>query len=253
MMPELLPDKCPLEGQKRLKLVCCEALRREAYLCAARSRNIVDIQFLRRSLHDTPEMLNETLAKALAGTKDSEGNEYDAILLGYGLCSNSVLGIKADVPLVITRAHDCAAILLGSRHRYQQLFDSEKGIFWYSPGWIETCLMPGQDKHEKMRQEYAEKYGEDNADYLMEMEQSWIQEYSKAFFVKWPEFETLEFEEYTKKCAEYLGWEYRKIEGSSELMQKMFDGKWDREDFLVVPSGEVIHESVCDDKIMGCG
>jgi hypothetical protein len=43
---------------------------------------------------------------------------HEAVLLGYGLCNNGVVGLHAPVPLVISRAHDCITLLLGSRERY---------------------------------------------------------------------------------------------------------------------------------------
>lgn len=248
-MKELLPEKPPLEGQKRLKVLCCGSMRREAYHCAQNSRNIVDVEIVARSLHDTPVKLREYLAGRLASAADADGLPYDAILLGYGLCSHAVAGLTSPVPLVALRAHDCATILLGSRDKYRELFEEGGGIFWYSPGWIETSLVPGEEKQQRISAAYAEKYGAEQAKYLLEFEQDWVKRYSKAFFIRWPQFETAEYEAYTKACADFLGWEYRLIEGSSALMQKMFDGTWD-EDFIVAAPGEKIAASHCPHRII---
>ncbi|MGE4286717.1 MAG: DUF1638 domain-containing protein [Phycisphaerae bacterium] len=248
-MKELLPEKPPLEGQKRLKVLCCGSMRREAYHCAQNSRNIVDVEIVARKMHDTPVKLREHLAERLAVSSDADGLPYDAILLGYGLCSRAIAGLSSPVPLVAMRAHDCATILLGSRQKYLELFDAGGGIFWYSPGWIETSLMPGREKQERISAAYAEKYGAEQAKYLLEFEQDWVKRYSKAYFIRWPQFETAEYEAYTKACADYLGWQYRAVEGSSALMQKMFDGLWD-EDFIVARGGEQIAASNCADKII---
>ena len=43
--------------------------------------------------------------------------------------------------------------------------------------------MPGEERHARLRAQYAEKYGEDNAEYLMEMEQGWFKRYSNAAYV----------------------------------------------------------------------
>ena len=95
-----------------------------------------------------------------------------------------------------------------------------------------------------------ERYGQDNADYLMEFEQGWIKEYKRAYFVRWEEFDTKPYEKYTKDCADYLGWEYKKVQGDSSLLQRMLDGNWDEADFLVVEPGKKIAESISDHNII---
>ena len=50
---------------------------------------------------------------------------YEAILFGYALCGNGLLGLTAfTVPLVIPRAHDCITLLLGSRQQSAQSGES---------------------------------------------------------------------------------------------------------------------------------
>ena len=40
--------------------------------------------------------------------------------------------------------------------------------------------------------------------------------------------------DYTKKCAQYLEWEYKMEHGSSNLLDCLLNGKWDEERFLFV-------------------
>jgi hypothetical protein len=75
------------------------------------------------------------------------------------------------LPLVIPRGHDCVTLLIGSKERYREYFDTHRGIYWYSSGWIERTLQPGRERYELTRRHYMETYGEDNAEFLMEMEQ----------------------------------------------------------------------------------
>src|SRR5210317_132956 len=154
-------------------------MQREVYLCASRCKNIIDIVLMPQGLHDTPDILRGEVQKELDKTADPSGKPYDAILLGYCLCSNGITGLHSDIPVVVARGHDCMTLLLGSRHRYQEYFDTHKGIYWYSIGWIEQCNapMPGKERFETILAQYTEKYGADNAQYLMDMEQGWIKEY----------------------------------------------------------------------------
>ena len=196
------------DNVKRFQLIVCKVLQREAYFCAARSPSEVDIVLMEQGLHDEPDRLRETVQKALERTSDIQGRPYDASLLGYGLCSNGTAGLKAEIPIVIPRGHDCITLLLGSKERYREYFDSHRGIYWYSPGWIEAGKQPSQKRYETLLAAYTEKYGQDNAQYLLEVEQTWMKEYEWATYVDWGLVESDRHKTYTKQCAEFLGWNY---------------------------------------------
>jgi hypothetical protein len=219
-------------------------MQREVYFCAARSKNIVDIVLMLKGLHEEPNKLRSEVQKALDQTVDIQGRPYDASLLGYGLCSNGVVGLSAKIPLVVPRGHDCITLLLGSKEKYQQYFDTHRGVYWYSPGWIEAENPPGKERYERLLKEYTEKYGQDNAVYLMETEQKWMKEYNWATYVDWGLVNSDEYKNYTKRCAEFLGWHYDELKGDSSLMQKLVDGIWNEKEFLVVNPGQKIVEDL---------
>jgi len=225
-------------------------MQREAYFCAARSKNVVDIVLMEQGLHDEPEKLRSEVQKALDNTCDIQGRPYDASLLGYGLCSNGIVGLSAKIPIVAPRGHDCITLLLGSKDKYQEYFDSHRGVYWYSPGWIESGKQPSEERYEKMLKEYKEKYGDDNAQYLMEVEQKWIKEYDWATYIDWGFVDSDEYKNYTKRCAEFLHWNYDELKGSPVLMKKLVDGHWHDSEFLVVKPGQKISEDLTNDGII---
>jgi hypothetical protein len=226
-------------------------MQREVYFCAARSKNIVDIVLMEQGLHDQPDKLRTQVQKALDNTCDIQGRPYDSSLLGYGLCSNGIAGLSAKIPIVVPRGHDCITLLLGSKDKYKEYFDSHRGVYWYSPGWIESGKQPSQERYEKLLKEYKEKYGEDNAQYLMEVEQKWIKEYNWATYIDWGLANSDRYKEYTKRCAEFLGWNYDQLEGDPALMQRLVDGQWNESEFLVVKPGQKIAEDLTSDGIIG--
>ena len=93
-------------------------LARPLYYLAATSPNIIDIQLVKRSLHDEPNRMRSKLQKKI----DLMDNyDYDAVLLGYGLCGNGTVGLQArSLPLIIPRVHDCITLLLGNPNRYTE-------------------------------------------------------------------------------------------------------------------------------------
>jgi len=234
----------------RLQLIVCKVLQREAYYCAARSPNVVDIVLMEQGLHDTPDRLRQEVQTALKQTCDIQGRPFDASLLGYGLCSNGTVGLIAEIPVVIPRGHDCITLLLGAKQRYQEYFDSHRGVYWYSPGWIESGKQPSRQRYELLLAEYTEKYGPDNAQYLMEVEQTWMKEYNWATYVDWGLVDSDDYRAYTKECADFLGWNYDELRGDAGLMQRFVDGVWSDEEFLVVEPGQRIAEDVTNEGII---
>ena len=234
----------------RFQLVVCKVLQREAYFCAARSPNRVDVVLMEQGLHNEPDRLRGDVQKALTRTHDIQGRPYDASLLGYGLCSNGTVGLSAEIPVVIPRGHDCITLLLGSKERYRQYFDSHRGVYWYSPGWIESDAQPSRHRYEKLLEEYTAKYGADNARYLMEVEQTWMKEYNWAAYVDWGLIDSEAYKSYTRECAAFLGWDYDELPGDPGLMQRFVDGLWHENEFLVVEPGRRIAEDVTNEGII---
>ncbi len=235
---------------RRFQFIVCQVMQREAYYCAARTRNVVDIVLMPQGLHQTPDKLREAVQQALDKTEDGAGRQYDATLLGYGLCSNGIVGLASKIPLVVVRGHDCMTLLLGSKKRYKDYFDAHRGTYWYSPGWIEHGNQPGKERYERTLAEYQAKYGADNAKYLMEMEQGWMKEYNWATYIDWGLGPAKDYKRITRDAAEFLGWKYDEITGDPGLMQRLLDGDWNQEDFLVVTPGAKIAADLTSDDII---
>ena len=221
----------------RYRVVACHVLWREMCYYAALSNNVFDFCFLEQGLHTTPDILRQELQKAI----DETVGDYSAILIGYGLCSNGLEGIVArDTRLVVVRAHDCITFLLGSKERYRKYFDAHPGTYWYSPGWIDSGTQPGEERYKRTYQSYIEKYGEDNARYLMEMEQGWFKEYSNAAYVDLGFGDAAPYKAFTRECAEWLGWNCDELDGDPGLVKNFVEGNWSPEAFLVVEPGQRI-------------
>ncbi len=228
----------------RVQFIICKVLQREAYLCASRSRNIVDVVLMPQGLHSKPDEMRVKIQEALERVEDVQGRPYDATILGYGLCSNGIVGVEAKITTVVARGHDCLTLMLGSKEAYQHYFDTHRGVYWYSAGWIENGRQPGRDRYEQMVRRYREKYGEENAEYLMKMEQNWMAEYSWATYIDWGFADSEKHKQFTRECAEFLGWNYDEVKGSPRLVQKLVDGEWDEDSFLVLAPGQRVAANV---------
>lgn len=229
---------------RRFAFVACEILVREACACAARSPNVVDPVFLPKALHDMGKAgMSSRLQEAIDRV---DAGRYDAILLGYGLCSNGVEGLRSRATLVLPRAHDCITLLLGSRERYAEVFGKNPGTYFKSPGWLErgegavsagSGTIPERLGLGKSFEELKAKYGEDNARYLAETMSGWEKAYTKLAYIDTGVGDAAACRELSRREAERRGWAYEELQGSLSLLQRMVDGDWDPADFLVIPPG----------------
>ncbi len=245
------PEGAPPARALRLKAVGCDVLARPLYACAAASPHVVDVGLLRRGLHDTPASLRDRLQAEI----DAAGNgdrPFDAVVLAYGLCGGATAGIRAHgVPLVLPRAHDCITLLLGSRERYARELAATPGTYWYAPDYVErsdpatdaasrALLGIGASSDEQLvavYADYVERFGKDNADYLMEVMGAWKAHYQRAVFIDTGLGDPARVEALARAEAERRGWLFERMVGQLDLLRRLLAGDWDH-DFLVLRPGQ---------------
>ncbi|MDP6775249.1 MAG: DUF1638 domain-containing protein [Candidatus Latescibacteria bacterium] len=235
------------------KVIACEIAFREICACAARSENQFDLEFLSQGYHDNPEI---GLGRIQERIDAVDPEMFDGILLGYGLCNNMLLGLKGGrAPVVIPRAHDCITFILGSKERYNEIFRENPGTYYYTAGWLEYRQRGGERVERRQGaelgggadyEELVEKYGEDNARYVMETLGGWTQNYSRGLFIDFDFTANLPLKARAKQLCEERGWAYEEIQGDLTLLQNWLDGRWPDDDFLVVEPGQSVAPSYND-------
>lgn len=231
-----------------IAVITCDVLTDEVRHFCEELPQVKEIRVIDQGLHNTPDILRQRLGEAVTQTETNPA--IDAIVLVYGLCSRGIEGIGTQrCKLVVARAHDCITLLLGSKERYARYIKENPGTYWYSAGWNRCHVPPGKERFEELRKKYREQYGEENADYLMEMEQDWMRAYNRATFVDLGVAVSEADTRYTKQCADWLGWSYDEQHGDPQLLRDILSGRWDAQRFLVLEPGETIR-FVVDDSIL---
>lgn len=237
---------------QRLKFIGCEIIYREACFLAAMTPHHVDVEFLRKGLHDlhTPDMVARV--QAAVDAVDPSG-DYAAILLGYARCNNGLVGVIArDLPLIIPRAHDCITFFFGSRSAYQDYFNQHPGTYYMTTGWAERNVsgdyakpaygvtgVMGKLGLAQSWEELVAKYGQEDAKYVAELTGNWKSNYTNSLFLKMGLGREDTLIEESRQRAARKNWSFDVQDGNWTLLRKLFHGPWD-EDFLIVPPGHQI-------------
>lgn len=234
----------------RFKAIICGVLRQEVEHLLLEMEHEVDVIWMEQGLHATPKRLHHEVQAEIDRTP---ARVYDAFIVGYGLCGGGIAGLEAkEVPVVIPRAHDCITLLLGSKEAYRRYFDAHRGVYWYSPGWIDTGGQPGKKRYEKTLRDYEEKYGPELGLYLMKRQQSWYENYRWATYIDWGFERSATDQAYTERCARELGWRWDVVQGDSGLLRRVLCGSWDEREVLVVRPGERVMVTH-DERVIGIG
>jgi len=240
----------------RLRAIACEVLARPLYLAAVHSPHVVDFELVDRGLHNEPDVLRRALQERIDAVDEKR---YDAIVLGYALCSNSSAGLVArGLPLVLPRAHDCITLYLGSRAAYAEEFTGHPGTYYYTADYYErstdgsVVLGATSDASlQKSYQEYVEKYGEENAAYLMEVMGGWKAHYNRAAFIAMGVGTDEKAAAAAREQADKNGWAFEQVQGDMVLLRKLIQGEWD-DDFLQVAPGEAVAVTYDENIVRAC-
>jgi len=221
-----------------LAVILCSVLEDEVNALAFGMGHIRRIWQLPQGLHNTPDKLREALQQAVEVIETTQP-EVEAIAFVYGLCSRGSEGVTAKrCKIVMARAHDCITLLVGSKERYAEYVAAHPGTYWYSPGWNKHHTPPGPERYNKLLKQYEEKFGKDDAEYLMQTEQHWFSTYDRATFVDLGYGPVENAAVYTKECADWLKWKFDRVKGDAGLLRDLLDGNWDDERFVVLEPGE---------------
>lgn len=217
-------------------VIACEVFQHlfEKYI---NEEDLNQIAFLDYGLHQVPANLTDSLQKSIDSVE-----EPSLIILGYGLCGNGLNGIRANNhTLLIPRADDCIAILLGSYEAYKKEFSTNPGTYYLTKGWLESGSDPLREY-----QGIVEKYDPETAEWIMDQQ---YQNYKRLVFVAHTEED---FEKYRPRALEVAQYceqwnmRYEEILGSDLFIRKLVGSLESlhepNEDILVIPPGGEIQQ-----------
>jgi len=190
----------------------------------------IEIRYLKQNLHRTPERMPAAIQREM----DIVEPYASQVILGYGLCSNGVVGVTAPRQgLIIPRIHDCISFFLGSATAYDNAFKERPGTYYLTPGWIEEK----KDPIGYMESEYVPKLGRDTAEWGLKEE---LRHYTHIVLIDTRVRDVSPLRERAIENARFLEKNYDEIVGSNNLFKKLLFGPYDSEEFIILQSGEKV-------------
>jgi len=202
------------------------------------------VVFLDYGLHRVPGKMTLAVQEALDAIPQAS-----LVVLGYGLCGNGLHGVRAGQhTLLVPRTHDCIALLLGSQQAYMSQFEAVPGTIYLSKGWLESGSHPLKEY-----QEYAAKYGPQEAEWLLDQQ---YRNYQRLALVASSQAELEHYRPQALEVARFCerwGYRYEEILGSDDYVRRLIqlagacargDSAGDGSpDFLVIPPGGQIDQA----------
>lgn len=227
----------------KIGLLYCSVFEGEIALLAGEAPHIVSRQKFDIGLHDRPGAMRGILQGAIEAMDARD--DIEAVVLAYGLCGLGTAGLRAGRhPLAIARAHDCMTLFLGSKERYAEKQASCPDCYFYTPGWNRARRVPGPERLAALREEFLQKFGPDEADYLIEEERARWAARGHAVYLELGTPDAEAEAQYAQKCASGLGWTFEHAKGDPALLRDLLWGRWDAERFQIVEPGKRLLHAV---------
>jgi hypothetical protein len=217
----------------RRVVIACRVMEPELKQVLAERGGEVKILYLDQALHRTPAKLLNLVQEKI----DQVSRTASRIVLGYGLCSNGVVGVTArQQGLLIPRCHDCIALFLGSPSRYQKLFREKPGTYYLTPGWVADNQDPLG-----LIEEYVPRYGQETAQWVIEEE---LKHYTHIALIDTGVEEMAPLRERAMENSAVLKKQYEEIPGSLEYFRELIRGPYMEEKFLRLRLGEAFTQEM---------
>lgn len=229
-----------MEKPARRIVIACRVMEPELEALRKDLRD-VEVCYLEQSLHRTPQNMASRIQEVL----DQIPVDAQKVILGYGLCSNGIVGVVAPPQgLIVPKAHDCIALLMGSLQAYKRAFRERPGTYYLTPGWVAQ----GKDPL-GILQEYTEKYGEETARWVIDEE---LKHYTHIALIDTGIGDLEELRKRGRENARVFKKEYTEIKGDMAYLMKLVQGPYTREDFFFFSPGEKIAQEIFLDEVAEC-
>lgn len=213
-----------------LTMLACETIKDEVEFAISRCGGDFTVHWVESGLHNYPDILRAKLQEILDSLSGCE-----RVLMAFGSCGNSVIGLKThDFELIIPRVDDCISMLIGSTQRRLDVSASGGGMYFLTPGWLRG------ERNLWVEHQYAiEKYGEATAAIIME---SMLSHYTRLGILDTKSYNVEDILAEVDMIAEGLDLERCIVPASLDYLQELLSGPWSDDRFVIVPPNSELRD-----------
>ena len=216
----------------RTIILACQTLQDELKLAVRRTGVNYPVLYVESGLHNTPDLLHKRIQEEV-----DRLDNVDQILLVFGYCGNSMLGVRSQqAKMILARVDDCIPLLLGSAEIRRNL-SHEMGTYYITKGWL--------DYENNIIREYlrcVERYGEKRALRVMKI---MLGHYQRFLLIDTGAYLLENVSAQVEAFAEKMGMKHEIFHGSLRLLEKLLTGPWDEEFVILEPGEELTMEDIC--------
>jgi hypothetical protein len=200
-----------------------------------RTRPHVRVTYLEQSLHRTPQKMPARVQAAI----DESADGVDRIVLGYGLCSNGIVGVRAPGrELIVPRCHDCISFFLGSPEAYRKESDAYPGTYYLTSGWVAER----KDPLGIIEDDYVKRVGREMAEWAMREE---LKHYTRIVLINTGIGDIAPLRARALENARFFGMAYEELQADClDYFAKLVDGPYDDTEFLRMGPGEAVTQEM---------
>lgn len=207
-------------------IIACNTIKDELNIALNSTDCKYPVLWIDSGLHMYPDSLRKRLQDEI----DHISN-VDHILLAFGFCGNSLIGITAtNCSIVLPCVDDCITFLLGSCEKRKEI-SNEMGTYFLTKGWL--------DYENNIWEEYqytVKRMGKEKADRVYKI---MLQHYKRLGVIDTGAYNLEEFLKESQLVAKDLKLTHEVIKGNLSYVEKLLTGPWD-DDFVVINPGESI-------------
>ena len=217
-------------------IIACETLKDELNAVMRKLNSTLPVVWLDSGAHAQPEKLREKVQAAI----DSLPDNYTTVLLLFGFCGNTMVGIKSEKrTLVLPVTADCIPLFLGSCEKREACGTD---TYFFTKGYFDS---PGSIVSETQR--VMEHYGAEEGLAIMK---EILKSYCSFTVIDTGAFNSIDLLNKVKGYAKLFDIPVKMIRGSLRLIELLVSGDWLPEDFLIKKPGETItlEDALCAGK-----
>ena len=191
-----------------------------------RRNSTLPVVWIDSGLHSFPNKLN----KHIQDTLDQLPGHYTTVLLLFGFCGNSMVGIQSrNRTLVLPYVSDCMPIFLGSQKNREE---AGNDTYFFTEGYLS-----GEQNALTDLAYSRNKYGEDTATYITK---TMMAHYKRLAIIDTGTFNIEEVRKRIFPLSELIELPITVVPGNLSIIEDLLDGRWNPSQFLVKPPGEEI-------------